>query len=159
MKTLYDLLGIPETATAEAVKAAFRDLAKKHHPDVNGGSAEATAIFMAIKRAYDVLSDPTKRAAYDLKLRSDRETRAQASQKPHVHSTKAPAAAPSKQNHALAPSTPGMSSFPKKKQSSGFGPVVGLGLAWLAVLAASKRSRWDRNVGRYRDGDGRFTSG
>ena len=57
----YDILGVAKTATPEELKAAFRKLAKTHHPDV-GGDPEK---FKEINEAYDCLSDPQSRAAYD----------------------------------------------------------------------------------------------
>lgn len=58
---LYDALELPKTATEDDVKKAYKRLAKVHHPD-KGGDAER---FKAIAKAYEVLSDPEKRAAYD----------------------------------------------------------------------------------------------
>jgi hypothetical protein len=59
--TLYKLLGIKNTASPEQIKKAYRKKAKKHHPD-KGGDAE---IFNKIQEAYDILSDPERRKAYD----------------------------------------------------------------------------------------------
>jgi curved DNA-binding protein CbpA len=61
MTDLYDLLGVPRDASTAAIKRAYRQMARTHHPDV-GGSAEA---FARIKRAHDVLIDPKARARYD----------------------------------------------------------------------------------------------
>jgi curved DNA-binding protein CbpA len=58
---LYRVLGLSQDASAEDIRSAFRRLAKQHHPD-QGGDAEA---FKLIQRAYHVLSDETRRAAYD----------------------------------------------------------------------------------------------
>jgi molecular chaperone DnaJ len=60
-KDYYKALGIDKNATAEEVKAAFRRLALEHHPD-RGGNAEK---FKEANEAYQVLSDPSKRAQYD----------------------------------------------------------------------------------------------
>lgn len=57
----YNTLGIDQNATVDDVKRAYRSLAKKHHPDT-GGDAET---FRQITEAYEVLSDPNKRAQYD----------------------------------------------------------------------------------------------
>jgi molecular chaperone DnaJ len=64
-RDLYEILGIPRTASAEDVKKAFRRLAKKFHPDVNPGNKEAEERFKEINAAYEVLSDPKKRSLYD----------------------------------------------------------------------------------------------
>ena len=61
----YDLLGVPRGADDAAIKAAYRRLAKEHHPDRHNGCSDKEAQFKAINEAYDVLKDPQKRAAYD----------------------------------------------------------------------------------------------
>src|SRR3954453_10793331 len=61
----YDLLGVNRGADDAAIKAAYRRLAKEHHPDRKNGCKESEAHFKAINQAYDVLKDPQKRAAYD----------------------------------------------------------------------------------------------
>jgi DnaJ-class molecular chaperone len=61
----YLLLEIPYTATIDDIKKAYRRLAKKWHPDTNGGSTQAADMFKKIKAAYDCLIDPIKRAAED----------------------------------------------------------------------------------------------
>jgi molecular chaperone DnaJ len=60
----YDVLGVPRGASAEEIKRAFRKLAMKYHPDRNK-SPDAEERFKAIGQAYEVLSDPERRAAYD----------------------------------------------------------------------------------------------
>jgi molecular chaperone DnaJ len=65
MRDYYELLEVGRTCDDAELKSAFRKLAMKHHPDRNGGSAEATSRFKEINEAYSVLSDPNKRAAYD----------------------------------------------------------------------------------------------
>ena len=54
----YKVLGLSETATTEAIKQQFRQLAKKYHPDVVGGKEEN---FKAVNEAYQVLSDPARK--------------------------------------------------------------------------------------------------
>lgn len=61
----YDLLEIPQTASADEIKRAFRKQAMKYHPDRNPGDKEAEQKFKAINEAYEVLKDEQKRAAYD----------------------------------------------------------------------------------------------
>ncbi|UPY37339.1 DnaJ C-terminal domain-containing protein [Sediminicoccus sp. KRV36] len=61
----YKTLGIARDASPEAIKAAYRKLARKHHPDLNPGKPEAEARFKAVSAANDLLSDPEKRARFD----------------------------------------------------------------------------------------------
>ena len=61
----YATLGVAKTASAKDVKAAFRKLARKHHPDVNPGNSGAENKFKEVNEAYEVLGDPDKRRKYD----------------------------------------------------------------------------------------------
>ena len=64
-KDLYEILGVSEGATAEDLRKAYRDLAKKNHPDANQNNPEAEERFKAISDAYDILGNPEKREKYD----------------------------------------------------------------------------------------------
>ena len=63
----YDILGVPKNAADDDIKKAYRKLAMKHHPDRNQGDdgKKAEEKFKEAKEAYEMLSDPAKRAAYD----------------------------------------------------------------------------------------------
>jgi DnaJ-class molecular chaperone len=65
MKDPYEVLGVAKTASETEIKKAFRNLAKKHHPDKHAGDASAQKRFQEISGAYDILGDKDKRAQYD----------------------------------------------------------------------------------------------
>jgi curved DNA-binding protein len=60
----YSVLGVPRTASAEEIQRAYRELARKYHPDINK-SKDAEARFKEINEAHEVLKDPKKRKLYD----------------------------------------------------------------------------------------------
>ena len=64
-KSPYDVLGVAKNASRDEIKKAYRKLARRHHPDANPGDDEAEAKFKEVQAAYDLLSDPEKRKAYD----------------------------------------------------------------------------------------------
>lgn len=65
MSDPYKILGVSKTATPAEIKAAWRKLAKQYHPDVNAGREDIEKKFKAASAAYDLLSDPKKRASFD----------------------------------------------------------------------------------------------
>jgi DnaJ-class molecular chaperone len=65
MKDPYQLLGVARDADQETIKKAFRKLAKKLHPDLNPGNKKVEQEFKEVNAAYDLLSDPQKRARFD----------------------------------------------------------------------------------------------
>ena len=61
----YETLGVNKSADKEAIKKAYRKLAKKYHPDTNAGNPHAEEMFKDVTEAYNVLSDEKKRKLYD----------------------------------------------------------------------------------------------
>jgi len=64
-KDFYEILGVKKDAATDAIKKAYRKLARKHHPDLNPGDKSAEKKFKEINEAYEVLSDSKKRTEYD----------------------------------------------------------------------------------------------
>ncbi len=64
-KDFYEVLGVKRDASQKEIRAAYRKLARKYHPDVNPGDKSAEARFKEINSAHEVLSDPDKRGKYD----------------------------------------------------------------------------------------------
>jgi len=61
----YKILGVGRDVSSDAVKKAYRRLARKYHPDATGNDKEAAERFKQVQEAYEVLSDSGKRASYD----------------------------------------------------------------------------------------------
>ena len=64
-RDLYDVLGVPATASEAEIRRAFHALAKRYHPDVNPGRPDAARRFVEVGDAAETLLDPGRRACYD----------------------------------------------------------------------------------------------
>lgn len=70
MRDYYDVLGVSQGAGADEIKRAYRQLARRYHPDISGD--DRGVAFLELSRAYTVLSDPDRRRSYDARLARDR---------------------------------------------------------------------------------------
>ena len=68
-KNYYTILGVKSSANLEEIKTAFRQLAKKYHPDKNSENKSAEDFFKELQEAYETLSNVEKRGKYDLKFK------------------------------------------------------------------------------------------
>lgn len=66
MRDYYDVLGVAPGAGADEIRRAYRQLARRYHPDISGD--DKTAAFLDVSRAYEVLRDPARRRSYDARL-------------------------------------------------------------------------------------------
>lgn len=72
-RTYYDNLKVPRNASPEVIRGAYRRLSQKHHPDRNPDNPDAARVMVLINVAYQVLSDPAKRARHDQWIRQQDE--------------------------------------------------------------------------------------
>jgi DnaJ-class molecular chaperone len=84
MEDPYQILGVQRDDSENAIRSAYRKLAKRYHPDLNPGKPESAERFKAIASAYDILSDPVKRGRYD-RGEIDAEGREKPPEQPFYH--------------------------------------------------------------------------
>jgi curved DNA-binding protein CbpA len=81
LKNYYDILGIPQNATKEQIKSAYRKLSIKFHPDKNNGEQFFESMFKNINEAHEILSDDWKRTNYDFQLKKYSEAKSDISRR------------------------------------------------------------------------------
>lgn len=157
--THYQVLGVREDASADTIKAAFRELAKKHHPDRNPGDAGAEMRFKKIGAAYEILANAATRSGYDRDLAIQRSAvlaRAAAERAARAAPAVRPVWSPPRSVQTPAP----QATSPNWGAVAFVATLFGVGLAAAAASGSgTPTARWDHRAGRYRDSDGRFTAG
>ncbi len=155
MKTHYEILGVAETASADEIKSAYKANVVEHHPDRNLGDPIAGERTRAVIEANSVLSEPLTRAAYDERLRAERDPMAKFRAFREAY----------KRVHHPPPAKPKpMVSYVSPEEEL-VGKFIGLGLRWLFApeprrpTRSRTRARYDPRVDRVRGPDGRFRSG
>lgn len=121
----YHLLGLSPGATAAEIKARYRTLSKRHHPDVGGNQAEMSRI----NHAYAILSDTFKRAIYDAERRRQLQIAA-------VRTPQSTPAQPSNQPSATRPAPRSSASYgPISAKRSRWWPKIALAFASIVIIA------------------------
>lgn len=69
MRDYYDVLGVGRDAGADEIKRAYRQLARRYHPDISGD--DRGSVFLEVSRAYEILRNPARRRSYDARLARD----------------------------------------------------------------------------------------
>lgn len=103
----YEILAVAKDASEAQIKKAYRNLAKKYHPDVNRGNKEAEIKFKAVGEAYNILSDKEKRANYD-KMAQQREEEVQGEKRRKASQERKASGAPINQQFDIANMAQGM---------------------------------------------------
>lgn len=98
MRTHYEILGLPDSASTALIKRRYRELVRKYHPDVAADKVTSHLLFLRINEAYEVLKDPVRRKAYDETLAI--EAMIQKKKLQYKQSTTAAAAPPPAPPHA-----------------------------------------------------------
>jgi curved DNA-binding protein CbpA len=126
----YEIMGLENTASSEDIKKAYRELAKKYHPDINKSST-SEELFKLISEAYEVLSDETRRTQYDLYRKFELESEA------IEENTKS--SAPGSPKQAARPSetiqTNGMTEYKERPRSTPAGQAINVDRNQLLALS------------------------
>jgi molecular chaperone DnaJ len=127
MRDYYDVLGVSRDAGADEIKRAYRQLARRYHPDISGD--DRGAVFLEVSRAYEVLGDPSRRRSYDAGLIRERTAGARADWLADE----------------VAIDFPSVSSVLDRMRHSFFGPAATVGLSAEIVLTPQE-AFWGTSV-------------
>jgi hypothetical protein len=134
-RDLYDVLGVPGTASEAEIRHAFWVLAKKYHPDVSGGDPDAARRFVEVGNAAETLLDPQRRASYD-KSRAPKVPAGTPAAAPKPPAAKPPAPPPSTPRAARTPPPPAPSRASQRTGNSpGDGVAVIIVVSVLLIMA------------------------
>ena len=142
----YEVLEIPRDATPDVIKKAYRKLARKYHPDVNKGDKKTESKFKEVQAAYDLLSDPEKRALFDRYGHAAFEGMAAAGPQP---------GGPGWSGHHAGPTAEGFDFNDLFRQGGGGGPGGGAG----PDVGGGGAGMFEELLGRMRGGPGRSGAG
>src|ERR1700722_2613243 len=126
-RDLYDVLGVPGTASEAEIRRAFWALAKRYHPDVNPGSSDAARRFVEVGNAAETLLDPRRRASYDESRTPGR---------PAARPDAAPKPPPPPRAAPTAGTSPSAAPGPVSQHRGDFAGSTVRAVALVAVLAA-----------------------
>lgn len=139
VRTHYDNLKVARDAPVEVIRAAYKSLSQKYHPDKNPGNAEAARIASIINESYRILSDPDKRKTHDLWITEQELQAPQSEGGPNRYETKATASYNQRGNHHY----PGTSPIPEQHRrpfnfwNKLIGIVVHVFRYWILYVFAS----------------------
>jgi hypothetical protein len=142
----YAVLGVPERATDQDIDVAFRDLAKRWHPDRCGGDPAAAERFKEITAAHDVIGDPETRAAYD-RARADRDAPPRPTPRPAAGPRPAWEERPSWSAPPPAWAPPAAQARRPRRQRR-FHPVLVLSIGAVLLAGGLMLAVWRLTVGR-----------
>ncbi len=132
MKNYYEKLQVSKTATAEEIKKSYRRLSKKYHPDMHqGGNKHAEEVFKEVKEAYEVLSDPTKKAYYDYQVALTKQYKAAATY------TAPPTSSPRRRYHNTRNTRSRVKIVKSQRGAKGILPVFLVGFVLISLLIFS----------------------
>jgi DnaJ-class molecular chaperone len=146
-KNHYQILDIDTSASPEVIKSAFRKLVRQHHPDVNAGTPSATDRFREINEAYEVLSDPVKRLAFNQLLQA--KNHPSASKKPQkTEASNTSTTQASAKQHQQTESGSAPEKNQSAKQAAGSGKASGNPLGDLFTVFLKKNNTSGENTSK-----------